>query len=190
MLIVYYLTTMMCHVTKIICYIYSAIILSCFTLQKSLAQTTNIAEFLHRVAVNNERTQTFKSGVKLASTPLHTQLSNLQTPASPRQTTQIDTLRPPTQSLRTPAAGGYGDSSRSVTQLPTGLRDVTSLPPTGRSVSGSSGLGTSRYYYSYVHLCCVSLIFLYWASIKVFSFFWECRPMFGQSILSYRRILI
>ena len=92
MLIVYYLTTMMCHVTKIICYIYSAIILSCFTLQKSLAQTTNIAEFLHRVAVNNERTQTFNSGVKLASTPLHTQLSNLQTPASLRQTTQIDTL--------------------------------------------------------------------------------------------------
>ena len=138
---------MMCHVTKIICYIYSAIILSCFTLQKSLAQTTNIAEFLHRVAVNNERTQTFNSGVKLASTPLHTQLSNLQTPASLRQTTQIDTLRPPTQSLRTPAAGGYGDSSRSVTQLPTGLRDVTSLPPTGRSVSGSSGLGTSRYYF-------------------------------------------
>ncbi|KAF6035402.1 TUBGCP3 [Bugula neritina] len=87
----------------------------------TITHLDNVVEFLHKVGIDNERTQTFNSGVRVSSTPLQSELRSLQTPAA----------------LSHFSVTPYGQTpANSVTRLSAGERQ--------RLTMSSSGLGTSR----------------------------------------------
>jgi len=43
---------------------------ACVVSQGTITHLDNVVEFLHKVGIDNERTQTFNSGVRVSSTPL------------------------------------------------------------------------------------------------------------------------